>query len=110
MFMDSLVQALLIITVPLDLGIICAGAYLIRAYSHEQAQIREAAHDAEITQRELIRERTALIKSGQYQPPEPDMFGQLIAAVGPKLMEGLAAKVGPQAGVSEQLQQEKQHG
>lgn len=91
--MDSLVQALLIITVPLDLGILLGGAYLIKAYTHEQISLREAAHDAEITNRENIRFQTALAKSGQYEPKDEgsDAIGQLIAFGAPLLMEKLKA-------------------
>lgn len=105
--MDSLVQALLIITVPLDLGILLGGAYLIKAYTHEQISIREAAHDAEITNREHIRLQTALAKNGQYEPEGSggsDVIGQLIAAGAPLLMQKLQAQQqpGPMAPVTEE--------
>lgn len=98
--MDSWIQALLIITVPLDLGIVLGGAYLIRAYSHEQALVREAAHDAEITNRENIRFQTALAKSGQYEGGQQssDVIGQLIAAAAPLIMQKLE---GPKPPVSQ---------
>lgn len=89
--MDSWIQALLIITVPLDLIIAIAGAYFIRAYSHEQALIREAAHDAEITQREELRLQRELAKQGQYQPQgsDNDFIGQLIEQGAPLLLSKL---------------------
>lgn len=97
--MESWIQALLIITVPLDLGILLGGAYLIRAYTNEQIAVREAAHDAEITNRENIRLQTALAKNGQYEAPqESDMLGQLLAMGAPLLLNKLKEGQTPQAG------------
>lgn len=97
--MDTLIQALLIISVPFDLAIMLGGVYLIRAYTQEQALVREAAHDAEITNRENIRFQTALAKSGQYEGPStPDALSQVIALFGPQLL----AKFGPQTATPEQ--------
>lgn len=95
--MDSWIQALLIITVPLDLTIALAGMYLIRAYTSEQTAIREAAHDAEITNREQIRFNTALAKSGQYEQGSgtSDLIGQVIAAAAPTLLAKLTPPAAP---------------
>lgn len=89
--MESWIQALIIISVPLDLIIILGGAYLIRSYTHEQIAVREAAHDAEITNRENIRLQTALAKNGQYEPEGggTDIIGQLLTAGAPLLLAKL---------------------
>lgn len=84
--MDSLVEALLIITVPFDLLIIMAGLYLIKAYSHEQALVREQLHDAEITNREALRLEKAKIMNGQGGD---DGISSLITQFAPMLLAGL---------------------
>lgn len=85
--MDSLVEALLIITVPLDLCIIMAGLYLIKAYSHEQALVREQLHDAEITNREALRLEKAKIMTGQDSGSGD--ISSLIAQFAPMLLAGM---------------------
>lgn len=101
--MDILIQALIVISVPFDLAIMLGGAYMIRAYSMEQALIREAAHDAEITNRENIRLQQALAKNGQYEGNSAGGLdiGQLITQFAPALL----AKQGQQqpAGSTEDL-------
>lgn len=107
--MESWIQALLIITVPLDLAIMLGGAYLIKAYTHEQIAVREAAHDAEITNRENIRLQTALAKNGQYEPEAggSDTIGQLINQFGPLLLQRLN---GQQPGANAPAMEEKNNG
>lgn len=90
--MDSIVQGLLIISVPLDLLIVMVGAYFIKAYSHEQALIRQAAHDEQITVRENLRLKGKLVDSGQYQANEDNGIMDLIEKIGPQLL----AKYGQQ--------------
>lgn len=91
--MDAWIQALLIIMLPIDLGILVGGLYLIKAYAAEQALVREQLHDEQVNHREELRYKTALAKAG-FEPQEnsgQDFMGQLLTEGAKLLMERKAA-------------------
>lgn len=84
--MDSIVWIMALITVPFDLTIMLAGAYFIKAYAAEQALVRQAAHDEQITVRENLRLQGKLVDSGQYQGEQAGGLDSLIQQFAPLLL------------------------